>query len=286
MSASRRPSRSDLGSTRGRRRPFAAAALACALGVLGALGAPAARADDSAQTAAQTAAQAQAEAHLRALYPMGAPSTSTFAGIELAQIAIPNLHLKTRDDRTPERGGIVLGFADDRGQVRAVVRLAVARDNAAARAFVTSVLRGVSGVLAPSSLDEVAFADEGGKGDRFVVATRGNVAYAIDALDGTTPASAIAAIVKKAIAPGTPAFPQAKLTLPPTIDRADPHGARVTMTMPSGATHHVRASGAYVTHGRTGEVVHPFAAGPIEVTATVVDALARVSELRATSIAR
>lgn len=275
MSTNRRPSRFN--------RVFVAVAAVALLGVFAdVVVATPAHADGP----ANANAQAQAEAHLRATYPMGAPSTATFAGVDIAQLALPSLHLKTRDDRTPERGGITLSFADDRGEVHAVVRLAVARDSAGARAFVTNILRGVSGVLSPSALDEVAFADEAGRGDRFVVAARGNVAYAIDALDGTTTASTIAAVVKKTISPGAPAFPQAKLALPASINRADARGVLVTMTMSPGATYRVHATGAYVTHGRGGALVHPFAAGPVEVTAVVVDTLARVTEVRASSTAR
>jgi hypothetical protein len=261
-------------STRRRTSLSERSALAGIGALVGILVATHAHADDS------------AEARLRVAYPMSAPSATTFAGIDITQIAIPDLHLATRDDRIPEQGGITLSFADDHGRARAVVRLAVARDAAGARSFVMRVLRGVSGGLAPSALDEVAFADEGGRGDRFVVATRGNVAYVVDALDGTTPANAIAGLVKRAIAPGAPAFPQAKLALPSTIDRADARGTVVGVTATPGAKVHLHASGGYVTHGRTGDVVHPFAVGPIEVTAIVADALGRVTEARASSIAR
>ncbi len=237
---------------------------------------------------ADDAATAAAEARLRATYPMGALSTSTFAGVDLALIAIPRLHLETRDDRPADRGGITLGFADDHGVVRVVVRVAVARDAVGARAFAQGVLRGVAGVLAPSSLDEVSFADEGGRGEHFVVAARGNVAYVVDAQDGAPPAHAIAALVQKAIVKGTPSFPQAHVTLPPSIDHADRAGAPITVVVPSGATYRVHARGGYVTRGarRAGDLLHAHAAGPVEVTAVVVDSLGRVTEARVAAVAR
>src|SRR4051794_15503165 len=106
--STRRP-RSHSDGTSAVRRSLVAA-LAC-IGM--AVAAPA-YADDSAQL----------EARLRAAYPMSTPTTTTFAGIDVARVTVPGLRLKTRDDRTPERGGITLSFADDHGQVRAVVRLA------------------------------------------------------------------------------------------------------------------------------------------------------------------
>jgi hypothetical protein len=232
-----------------------------------------------------------ADARLRAAYPMSPPSGATFAGIDTARFvtALPGLHLKTRDDHTPENGGSTLSFADDQGRVRAVVRIAVARDAVGARGFVMTTLRGVSGVLGASASagasDEVAFADEAGRGDHFVVGARGNIAYAIDALDGATPASAIRTLLVKAIVSGAPVFPQAKVTLP-ALDHADPHGAAIGLVAAVSTTHHVHATGAYVTRSRAGEVVHPFAAGPVVVTAIVVDGLARVTETSAAAIAQ
>ena len=96
-----------------------------------------------------------------------APSKALYAGVAIDKLAIPGLHVRTRDDHAPERGGIMLAFADDQGDVRVVVRLAVAKDAAGARSFAQTIVRGVSGVLDPSAIDEIAFAETA---DRYVVA--------------------------------------------------------------------------------------------------------------------
>ncbi len=223
-------------------------------------------------------APARADENAIAKLAAAAPSRATYAGVAIDKIAPAGFHLRSRDDRTPERGGIVLSFDDSQGRVRAVVRVAVAADAAGARAFVTRVLRGVSGTVDSSAADEIAFAT----GDEFLVAARGNIAYAIDAAGGG--AGAIADVVKKAIAAGAPSFPRATIALAPTIDRDA--ATRVKVAVPAGATSHLRASGAYISRSQEGPVLHPFAAGNVEVTAIVCDALGRVSETTAKTIAR
>lgn len=223
------------------------------------------------------------DARLDAAYPMSAPSRATFAGFALDRISVLGLHVRTRDDHTPSRGGITLSFAGDHDDVQVVVRLCVARDATEARAFTRVILRGVSNRLAPSTADEVAFADGNGKGDLFLVATRGNLAYSVSVVGGSTSAAAIAETVKRSIANGPLTFPSARATLPSSMPR---EGTALSLTIPANTTHHVHASGGYVTRSREGLRVRPFGAGPVEVTTIVSDGLGRVTETTATSLAR
>jgi hypothetical protein len=188
--------------------------------------------------------------------------------------------VKTRDDRELDEGGVTLSFADDQDRVRAVVHLAVARDAAGARAFVLRTLRGVAAVLPATGADEVAFGDPK---DRFLVAAHGNIAYVVDAQDGSAAsASSIGAIVKGAVAAGAPVFPRATVSLPATAERSAP----VAITTSAGARYRLHASGGYVARGPNGPVIRPFAAGRVEVTAVVSDDLARVTVARAATVAR
>jgi hypothetical protein len=209
-----------------------------------------------------------------------ASSRATFAGVAIDRLAIPGLHLRTRDDHALDRGGIVMSFDDDQGRVSAVVRIAVAADASAARAFAERVLRGVTGTVEPSAIDEWAYAD---KGEGLLVAARGNVAYAVEIVGAGPRASTIAEVVKRAFVAGAPSFPRATIALAPTIDLG---GAPVKVAVPAGATYRLRASGAYVARSRDGATVHPFAAGPVEVTAIVGDGLGRVTEATARATAR
>jgi hypothetical protein len=208
-----------------------------------------------------------------------APASKTvLAGVSIDRIAIPGLHVSTREERAPERGGITLAYADDQNEVRVLVRIAVAQDAAGARAFAERVLRGVSGALDPSTLDETAFA-----GDRLVVAAHGNVAYSVEVLGGATRAADVVEIVKRAFVAGAPTFPRATMTLPPTMQRT---GAPLAVAIPTGATHRLRVTGGYVARDGERHVVHPFDSGTVEVTAIVSDALGRVTEVSTKSVAR
>jgi hypothetical protein len=228
------------------------------------------------------------EAAVKALASSAAaPAGATYAGVAIDRIVLPGLHVRTRDDHTPEHGGVTLAYADDQGQVRVVVRLAVARDAGAAKAFAQTILRGVSGTLvasAPDAAGTVAFTEGT---DRLVVAARGNVAWDVEVV-GTPPvsdqASAVSDVVKAALVAGAPTFPRPTITLAPAVDRRA--GAPVAVATPRGATFRLHATGAYVAHGREGMVLRPFAAGPIEVTAVVADALGRVTETTAKTTAR
>jgi hypothetical protein len=165
-----------------------------------------------------------------------APSRAMFAGIALDRLAIPGLHLRTRDDHTLDRGGIVMSFDDDQGRVRAVVRVAVAADASAARAFAERFLRGVSGAVESSAIEEWAYAD---KAEALLVAARGNVAYAVEIVGAGPRASTIAEVVKRAFVTGAPSFPRATIILAPTIDLG---GAPVKIAVPAGATYRLRTA--------------------------------------------
>jgi hypothetical protein len=225
------------------------------------------------------ASTAQADESAVVRLTAAAPSKTLVAGVTVDRVTIAGLHVKTREDRAPEHGGITLAYADDQNEVRVVVRLAVASDANGARAFAERVMRGVAGTLDASTADEIAFAS----GDGFVVAVHGNVAYAIDVLGGTTNALDVAETMKRAIALGAPSFTRATIVVAPSIERS---GAPIAVSVPAGATYKLRASGAYLSRVRDRAVVHPFEAGAVEVTAIVSDALGRVTETTVKTIAR
>src|SRR5256885_13836133 len=126
--------------------------------------------------------------------PAHADGSAPVAGVAIDRVVIPGLHVRTRKDRAPDRGGITLAYADDQNEVRVLVRIAVAPDAAGARAFAERVMRGVSGTPDPN---------------RFVVEQNANVAYAIDVLGGPTNAGDAAPTVKRPFVPGAPTFPRA-----------------------------------------------------------------------------
>ncbi len=213
------------------------------------------------------------------------PSSALSAGVRLDHVAPPGLALHARDDRAAAEGGVTLSFVDGASgagpkRVRVIVRLAVTPDAAGAKAFLERTLRGVSGALSPSDADEVAFVDSS---DRVVVAAHGNVAYTVEVSEGSlASARTIAASVRRAFVAGTPAFPRATVTLPPVVERAAP----IAVTVPAGARHRLSATGGYVARGESGPVLRPFAKGPVAVSAIVSDELGRVTEVRATALAR
>ncbi len=226
--------------------------------------------------AAVALAPAVARADGAASYVVPPPSAAVAAGVDLGKIAVPGLKLHVRDDRAPEHGGVALSFADERSRVRVVVRIAVARDGAAARAYVEGALRGVSSVL-----DDVAFADPQ---DRLVVASRGNVAYVVEVLDGSlASASSVVGAVRRAFVSGTPDFPRATVSVPKSFEGSAP----VTVTVSRGARYRLSARGAYVARGRDASpVLKAFGRGPVELTAIVADDLGRVTEVTTAATAR
>lgn len=253
MSTRRRPSRSDLAR--------AAIGLA-AVALVAAAPAREARADDA------------------SAYVVPTPMASASAGVRVDRLTPAGLSLHVRDDRAPAEGGVTLSYADAAKRVRVVLRVAVAPDAAGAKAFVERALRGVSGALAPSDADEVAFGDPS---DRLLIAARGNVAYSVEVLEGSlASARAIASNVRRAFVSGAPTFPRATVSLPPTVERSAP----IAIAVPPGAHYRLAATGAYVAKGESGPVLRPFAKGPVSVTAIVSDELGRVTEVTATSLAR
>lgn len=222
-------------------------------------------------------AQSAGDAPLRATYPQlaSAPSAAVYAGVALDRVTLPGLHLRSRDDQTLESGGVTLAFADDQENVQTTVQVAVAPDAAGARSFALGYLRGVSGVLDPSAADEIAYADGS---DRTLVAVHGNVAYVVSGPKATS----AAAIVKRAITAGAPSFPVVRVALPTSFEGSAPIG----VTTSGGAKYRLRATGAYVARGSDRTSVRAFGPGPVTVIATASDALGRVSEARATAVAR
>lgn len=223
-------------------------------------------------------AQSAGEAALHASYPQlqSAPASATsYAGVAIDRVAVPGLHLQSRDDQTLERGGVTLAFADDQELVRTTVQIAVAPDGAAARAFALGYLRGVSGVLDPSAADEIAYSDGS---DRALVAVHGNVAYVVS---GPKSAS-VGATIKRAITAGAPSFPVVRVALPSSFEGSAP----ISVTTSGGAKYRLRATGGYVARGSERVSVRAFAPGPVTVIATASDALGRVSEARAAAVAR
>ncbi len=222
---------------------------------------------------------------IEALYPMPAAKAPaiTFAGIAAQRLAFSNLRVRGRNDRAPDQGGTTISLADDQSQVAVVVRFVVARDAKEARAFAWEVLRGISQPLSPSTIDEVAFADEGGKGDHVVVAARGNIAYSVSTLRGSFSAAAVAEQVKGAIVAGAPSFPRVRVKLASTIDK---QGTAVAIDVPQGTTYRLRATGAYIARSKEKVEVRPFGPGRVEVTAIATDAFGRVTETTAVATAQ
>lgn len=240
-----------------------------------------------------------AEAAFEAHYPHAAsptPATSSgsgpFAGVDLAAIAVPGLVLRERVDETVDDGGVSLSFADAQGTVRAVVRVAVGRDENEARGFLRRSLHAVARILPEvqdPALGDVAYANDG-VGRFYVAAAAGNVAYVVRTIarasepEVAPDARMLAALVRARMVPGIPQRPVPTLSLPPEVSLHD--GASIVVGGTPGQGVHLRAEGAYVAHGATGPVVRPSAAGPIAVIALVADELGRVGEARAESLAR
>src|SRR5262249_395605 len=80
----------------------------------------------AADAAKASTLEQQFRANYAALYT--APQSAQLAGVNLSRVAIPNLVVSNRDVRTADRGGIVLSFADQSGNPRAVVTIAVFAD--------------------------------------------------------------------------------------------------------------------------------------------------------------
>ncbi len=281
-------------STRRRRTPTDAILIAASLGLVLAAGSAAA----APPVVTRTAEDAALEARFRAAYPQlasASPSSARFAGVDMQRIGIAGLKVRARDDHPADDGGIVTSFADATDQVRAIVTVAVARDEAGARAFLEAALHGVSSELAFSpTLGDVAWADDGGRGTHLVVGARGNVAFLVDVLAvnapaGTSPsavpsAAKIAGTVSAALVAGRPDLPRASVVVPPTFDMKA--GLPVGVQVSQGATYRLHADNAYVARGQAGPVAKPFKFGPVTVHATVTDALGRVVAVHATSTPR
>jgi hypothetical protein len=213
----------------------------------------------------------------------------------MQRISVAGLKVRARDDHTADEGGIVTSFADASDQVRAIVTVAVARDEAGARAFLETALHGVSSELAfAPTLGDVAWADDGGRGTHLVVGARGNVAFVVDVLAVKTPAGGspvavpsaaiLAGTVTGALVAGRADFPRASVVVPPTFDMKA--GLSVSVQISQGATYRLHADNAYVARGQAGPVARPFKFGPVTVHATVTDALGRVVAVQATSAPR
>ena len=228
------------------------------------------------------------DADFRAAYPMTAPpSASTLAGVELGKLAIPGLRKTAADERAADDGGLVWSYSDMTGKVAVLVHVAVTPDTATARQLLDIELHGIS-TLVPKAIDpalgDLAFADDGGKGTSLVIATRANVEYSVDVVSdapGIPTAAAIAGQIGTLMVAGTPIFPSATVTLPPTIDAKK--GDDVRISVPGAQPYKVRADGGYMAHGTAWPIIRPFGPGPVTVYATVVDDLARVTIARATT---
>jgi len=229
------------------------------------------------------------EAEFRATYPRSPVVSGSFAGVALDKLAIPGLRLSAREDHTVDDGGIILSYADLAGEVRAVIKVAVAEDAAAARRFVDVELHGVQITLTKAvdaSFGDHAFADDSGRGAALVVGAAANVAWVVhvDRDVATLPrAGEIVRSLRTLAVEGAPTFPALVLTLPTEVPLA---GAGFRVVAPSGLTPQLRAEGAYVAHGKSAPLVRPFGPGPIAVVATAVDDLGRVGAARAEAITR
>lgn len=219
---------------------------------------------------------------------MNTSSSALVAGVALDKLRLPGLQLVSRTDDKPDAGGVVLSFAGSSGEVRLLVHVAVCADAASARKALDAELRGISTTLvrAPDGLGDAAFSDDG-QGSALLVATQGNLFYKVDVLDATSglpTAAAIAATLRSAMVTGAPRFPSATLSLPSSIDVK--RGAPVVIAPSSNSTYKLRAEGGYLARGPQGPLVRPFAPGPVTVYATLVDDLARVSVISASTSAR
>jgi hypothetical protein len=222
-----------------------------------------------------------------AAYPHAPVPGGAYAGVALDKLELPGLRLAFRENHAVDEGGVVLSYADQGGEVRAVVKLAVARDAASARRFVDVELHGVQ-VTLPRAIDAAfgdhAFADDGGRGSALVVGAKANVAFAVHVDRDASSASRASDVVRGLLAllvEGAPSFPSVSLALPPRVPVS---GARLQVAA-AGLTPQLRADGGYVAHGKAGFTLKPFHAGPVAVIATVVDELGRVTEQRAEALA-
>lgn len=224
---------------------------------------------------------AAGEAAFRAIYPAAAPVSGAFAGVDLSKVAVPGLRLTARDVHSVDEGGISLSYSDLAGEVRAVIKIAVARDAAAALRFVDQELHGIQAILVKAvdpALGDHVFADDAGRGDGTIVGSVANVAYAVhvmrDAASTLPRAAVVASGLRAAVVEGAPSFPTATVALPSTIPLA---GAPFGLTVAPELELRLRAEGGYVAKGR---VLRPFQAGPVTLVVTLTDELGRVSELR------
>lgn len=230
------------------------------------------------------------EREFRASYPQtSAVTATTFAGVSIDKLAFSGLRGVAREEHTVDDGGLVLSFADASSEVRVVVKLAVARDSAAARHFVDVELHSVQAVLpraTDASFGDHAFADDGGRGESLVVGAAANVAWVVH-VDRSVPGMPLASDVVHAMralaVEGVPSFSAPTLHLPAVVPLS---GAPFRVVSASGTSPKLRAEGAYVAHGKSEPIVRPFGPGPIAVIATTADELGRVSATRAETIAR
>lgn len=218
-----------------------------------------------------------ADTEFRASYPRTPLVSGSFAGVAIDKLVFPGLTLKEREDYTVEEGGINLAYASG-NEVGLVVRIAVAPNSAAARAFVDVELHAVQTVL-PSApaYGDYAFGD----GESLIIGALGNVAWSVRAnrsLAGVPRASDVMTLLQASTVPGAPVYPTVAVSLPSEVQVG---GADITVT--SALTPRLRAEGAYVASGPR---LRPFGPGAVAVVAQVVDSLGRVSVARATSIAR
>ena len=242
-------------------------------------------------TSAPVGPGAPGEAGFRAMYPAGPVAASTtFAGVDLAKLdtslSAAGLRLGSREDHVVDDGGVVLPYLDAAGDVRLLVKIAVARDSAAARRFADAELHAVQLVLSKATdpaLGDHVFADDAGRGEAIVVGAAGNVGFLVHVRAGATAApraSVVASALRSAAVEGVLTSPTATVSLPSVVPLA---GAPFTVTPGAGATLHLRAEGAYVAKGR---LLRPFAAGPVTLVATVADDLGRVAEVRTSAVAK
>lgn len=227
------------------------------------------------------------EREFRATYPQLSVPAGSFAGVAIDKLAVPGLRLAAREDHTVDEGGVVLSYGDPAGEIRVVVKLAVARDAAAARHFVDVELHAIQATLpraSDPSFGDHAFADDGGRGDSLVVGAAANVAWVVHSDRPTAPSAADIVHSLRALAvEGVPSFPAPTVTLPSEVPLA---GAAFRVVAASGLTPRLRAEGAYVAHGKSAPVVRPFGPGPIAVIATAVDELGRVGATRIETVVR
>lgn len=228
------------------------------------------------------------EREFQATYPRSPAPFGLLAGVALDKLAVPGLRLVARENHTPEDGGVVLSYGDPNGEVRAVIKVAVARDAAEARRFVDVELHGVQ-VTLPRAVDaafgDQAFADDEGRGEALVIGAAANLAWVVHVDRDRAPAPRAGEVVKALralVVEGAPTFPAPTIALPATLPLT---GARFSVSA-GPLTPALRAEGAYVAHGKSAPLLKPFGAGPVAVVATAVDELGRVGEARAEGVAR